>query len=95
MSLDNFLSYLQQLLTMVDSRNPYSVELAKAALRETFVLAKLSETADGFTLRTMSMALESFDHLALNRDQFAGVPGEYQENQKKRKRLGMMLVPRC
>ena len=29
MSLNSFLIYLQQLLTMTDSTNPYSVELAK------------------------------------------------------------------
>ena len=95
MSLDNFLSYLQQLLTMLDSSNPYSVELAKAALRETYVLAKLSGMADGITLRAMHEALERFDHFAETRDHFAGVRGEYQENQKKRKRLALMLVPGC
>ena len=95
MSLKSFLIYLQQLLTMVDSTNPYSVELAKSALRETFVLAKLSEMADGFTLRSMKNALDTFDQLVRNRDQFAGVPGEFQENEKKRRRLGMVLGPRC
>ena len=95
MSLNSFLIYLQQLLTMVDSTNPYSVELAKSALRETFVLARLSEMADGFTLRTMKNALDTFDHLVSSRDQFAGVPGEFQENEKKRRRLGMVLGPRC
>ena len=95
MSLNSFLIYLQQLLTMTDSTNPYSVELAKSALRETSVLAKLSNMADGFTLRTMKNALDTFDQLVMNRDQFAGVPGEFQENEKKRRRLGMVLGPRC
>ena len=95
MSLNSFLIYLQQLLTMVDSTNPYSVELAKSALRETFVLARLSEMADGFTLRTMKNALDTFDHLVSSRDQFAGVPGEFQENERKRRRLCAMLQPGC
>ena len=51
--------------------------------------------ADGFTLRTMKNALDTFDQLVRNRDQFAGVPGEIQENEKKRRRLGMVLGPRC
>ena len=42
MTMENFLSYLQQLLTMVDSRNECSIALAKTALSASFSLAKSS-----------------------------------------------------
>lgn len=42
MTMENFLSYLQQLLTMVDSRNECSIALAKTALSAVFSLAKSS-----------------------------------------------------
>lgn len=42
MTMENFLSYLQQLLTMVDSRNECSIALAKTALSAGFSLAKSS-----------------------------------------------------
>lgn len=42
MTMENFLSYLQQLLTMVDSRNECSIALAKTALAAVFSLAKSS-----------------------------------------------------
>ena len=41
-AVENFLSYLQQLLTMVDSRNECSIALAKTALSAVFSLAKSS-----------------------------------------------------
>ena len=40
MSFDNFLSYLQQLLSMVDPKNEYSIALAKTALFNTYMLTK-------------------------------------------------------
>ena len=39
--------------------------------------------------------VDAVDQLVSSRDQFAGVPGEFQENEKKRRRLGMVLGPRC
>lgn len=42
MTMENFLSYLQQLLTMVDSKNECSIALAKTALSAVFSLAKSS-----------------------------------------------------
>ena len=42
MTMENFLSFLQQLLTMVDSRNECSIALAKTALSAVFSLAKSS-----------------------------------------------------
>ena len=42
MTMENFLSYLQQLLTMVDSRNECSIALAKTALAKTALSAVFS-----------------------------------------------------
>lgn len=96
MSYDNFLSYLQQLLTMVDPKNKYSVALAKSALSQTIALARISGKTDvGPTLRIMRMAERQFENLAEHRADFAGVPGEYEKNSIKRRRLGLVLRPGC
>ena len=42
MSYDNFLSYLQQLLSMVNPKDKYSIALAKTALQSTIMLAQAS-----------------------------------------------------
>ena len=95
MSFNNFLSYLQQLLTMVDSDNEYSVALACNALSATINLARISGKADSVTLRTMMMAEQQFTYLAEHREEFAGVPHEYEQNERRRRRLGLMLRPGC
>lgn len=95
MSYDNFLSYLQQLLTMVESKNAYSVALAKSALSQTIALARISGKTDALTLRTMLMAERQFENLSEHRADFAGVPREYEENRIRRRRLGQVLRPGC
>ncbi len=95
MSFDNFLSYLQQLLTMVDPLDLHSVALAKGALSKTIALARISRKTDAVTLRTMVMAEEQFEYLADHRMDFAGVPGEYDKNAARRRRLGLVLRPGC
>lgn len=95
MSFDNFLSYLQQLLTMVEPENLYSVALAKGALSQTVALARISSKTDSVTYRTMLMAERQFEYLAEHRADFAGVPGEYDRNKIKRRRLGLILRPGC
>lgn len=95
MTMDNFLSYLQQLLTMVDPGNDYSIELAKTALSTVFSLAKVSGKADVLVLRTMKSAEAQFVYLAAHKADFVGVPGEYQKNQVKRQRLAHMVIPCC
>ena len=95
MSLNNFLSYLQQLLSMVDPANKYSVALAQAALDATVKLVRASGKADAVTMRTMVNAQREFRYLASHRDEFAGIPGDYNGNEQKRRRLGLMLQPGC
>ena len=95
MSLNHFFFYLQQLLTMVDPKNRYSVALAETALRATVDMAQISEKTDYLTYRIMSVAKHQFHYLVDHCEEYAGVPGEYQENEKKRRRLRMMLQPGC
>lgn len=95
MSLINFLSYLQQLLSMVNKEDKYSVSLAYTALTATIELVHASGKADGMTYRAMERAKMEFHYLADHCDEFAGVPGEYQENQRRRNRLRLVLHPGC
>ena len=95
MSMENFLSFLQQLLTMVESNNISSIALAKTALVSTIGVARSSGKVDAITLRSMMIAEQEFEVLVRHRDDFAGVPGEYQKNQVKRQRLVHMIRPGC
>ena len=63
MSYDNFLSYLQQLLSMVNPKDKYSIALAKTALSSTIMLAQASGKVDDRTSRSMGMAESLFQHL--------------------------------
>ena len=95
MSLNNFASYLQQILSMIDPNDPYSVALGKAALSATILLAETSHKADSLTLRAMRSADNQFQYLAENAKDFAGKPGQYEENEKRRRRLLMCITPSC
>lgn len=64
MSMSNFLSYLQQLLSMIDPENRYSVALAQTALDATVELAMASEKASPRTIRAMMAAKNEFQYLA-------------------------------
>ena len=95
MSHDNFLSYLQQLLSTVDPGNPCSVALGQTALDATVELVRASGKVDGYTIHLMVMAQDGFRHLVYHQKEYAGVPGEYKENEQKRRRLEMVLHPGC
>lgn len=95
MSMDNFLSFLQQILTMVEPANESSAALAKAALTSVLGLARSSGKADAITIRSMMIAEREFEYLVRHKYDYAGVPGEYQKNQVKRQRLAHMIVPSC
>ncbi len=95
MSLNNFLSYLQQLLSMIDPKNEYSVALAKGALSSTVALAIASGKIDGQTERVMRAANTMFEYLAENTKDYAGKPGKYDENERRIHRLLMSLSPSC
>ena len=51
MSLNIFISYLQQLLSMINPNNKYSVAMGKNALSATIALAIISDKIDGKTHR--------------------------------------------
>lgn len=95
MTMDNFLSFLQQILTMVDPKDTCSVELARTALTTVCGLANSSKKSDAITYRSMMMAVREFDFLVANRKDFVGKPGEYQNNLNKRQRLAHMIMPGC
>ena len=95
MSIDNFISYLQQLLSMIDPKDKYSLALAKSALTSTVNLAIASGRIDAQTHRAMVTAVNIFDFLAENAADFAGKPGKYLENEKRRHRLLMSISPSC
>ena len=95
MSMNNFLSFLQQLLTMIDNNDERSIELAKVALQSVVTLAKTSGKADAETLRAMKLAEMNFMHLVMHKDDFSGTPGNYKSNEMKRQRLKHMVSPGC
>ena len=95
MTMDNFLSFLQQLLTMVDKKDPQSIALAKASLIAVTGLARSSRKVDAITVRSMVIAERQFDYLVMEKEDFAGVKGAYQENKIKRQRLANVIMPGC
>lgn len=95
MTLNNFLSYLQQILSMVDPGNRKSVALAKSALTATMALAYDSGKVGSETARAMCIAEQQFDYLILHAKEFAGKPGEAEENYRRRNRLKLTLIPSC
>lgn len=95
MSMDNFLSFLQQILTMVEPENVYSVELAKAAMSSVIALARTSGKANAITIRAMEIAERKFELLVSHREDYAGKLGDVIQNQVKRKRLEHMIMPSC
>ena len=95
MSINNFLSYLQQLLTMINPKDKYSVALGKSALSATIALAEASGKIDMETRHAMMMAKHQFEYLAENAEDFSGKPGNLVMNRKRRRRLLMVLMPGC
>lgn len=95
MSLENYLMFLQQVITMTDPEDLSSRSLAKIAMESVLAMAYKSQMSDPVTIRAMRTALSSFDFLMSNRKDFAGKKGAYLENRAKRQRLEMALVPHC
>lgn len=95
MSLENYLMFLQQVITMTDPEDLSSRSLAKIAMESVLAMASRSHMSDPVTIRAMRTALTSFDFLMANRKDFAGKKGAYLENRAKRQRLEMALVPHC
>lgn len=95
MSLENYLMFLQQILTMTDPEDRTSKSLAKISLESVLALAEKSGMSDPVTLRAMRTALSSFEFLVYNRKDYAGKKGAFLENKAKRQRLLMALTPHC
>lgn len=95
MTLDNFLSFLQQIITMTDPNDRAAVALAKNALNSVLALGQCSGMTDAFTLRLMMRAENLLTQLLYHRDEFAGKPGDYAGNQNRRHRLRNVLTPGC
>ena len=95
MTLNNFLSYLQQLLTMVDPSNKYSCGLVKASLSSTVALAVGSGKADAYCIRVMRGAEANIDRLIVHADEFKGYTGAYELNMHNRKMLEQVCRPHC
>ena len=95
MTTTRFIHYLQEILTMVDPKDKYSVVLARNALSTTIGLALGSQKADSRTSRLMREAERQFDYLVKHADEYAGQPGDFAGNEQKRRRLEMVLSPYC
>ena len=95
MSLNNFISYLQQILSMIDPKDKYSVALGKNALSATIALAMASGKVDAKTEHVMKIAEHQYLYLAENAKDFTGKPGKFEENEKRRRRLLMAISPIC
>ena len=95
MSYDNFLSYLQQLLSMVNPKDKYSIALAKTALHSTIMLAQASGKVDDRTSRSMDMAESLFGYLVNHANDYKRVPGDLTGNKHKRLKLATAINPGC
>ena len=95
MSLENFMIFLQQIITMTDPGDPVSVALAKTSVESVIALAYSSQKVDPATWRVMYSAEMRLDQLLRHKQDFAGKPGDYIGNQNKRHRLLNVLRPGC
>lgn len=95
MSKGSFLRFLQSILTMVDPKDESSVALGFTTLISLVSMAKSSHKVDAFTLRMMRIAIANYEFLVENKNDFAGVPGDYHNNVAKRKRLENAISPGC
>ncbi len=93
MTIDNFLSYLQQILTMVDKNDEKSVSQARNALMSVGKLVEYSGKADLMTRRYIQYAIDIFDSLAEEAEDYAGRPGKSVINVQRRLRLKMAICP--
>ena len=95
MSVDRLICFLQELLTMLEPGNALSVASARAILDNLCGLLRSSGKCSSIVLRIADRFRENFVYYCHHREEFAGVPGEYQQNQAKRDRLRQTLYPGC
>ena len=93
MSFDMFVRLLQSLITMAD--RPENVEKALNILVSLDALCDTTNKIDGRTAYAIHEAANSFDIFVMQRDEFAGKPGDFENNRKKMQRLAMYLRPSC
>ena len=93
MSFEMFVRLLQSLITMADS--PENVEKAFKILDMLDDMCETTNKVDGRTAYAIHVAADSFDILVAQRNEFAGIPGDVNNNKKKRHRLAMYLMPGC
>ena len=95
MSLDDFLKFLQDILTMVEPGDANSVKLGKISVGSIVDLALNSGKVDPMTARVMREVTFAYENLVKRKKEFAGERGKFDENEQKRRRLTMVLHPRC
>lgn len=93
MEMDDFLVFLQQVLTMVDARDPGSIDLGNVALITVTGLARKSDRTSPMVLKTMEASMHLFGQLIAHREEFIPVPGETQKNQLRKQRLLKVIQP--
>ena len=96
MTVENFLSFLQQLLTIVNPNDQQSVNMVKSLLLDLKILSDHdTKTFGRLTYMTIAAANSQIDFLIEHSSEFAGKTGEYDANYKKRQRLHILLAPHC
>ena len=93
MTQSNFIFLLQQILTVTDKDNTYSVAFGKSVLESVISMAEASDKCSQQTKKVMTMALGCFDFLAQHADEYAFVQGEDEENAKKFQLLDNAVDP--
>lgn len=95
MTYESYIKFLQEVLTMVDNTDPHSIAHAKSLLQVLKGFVASSGMISPLTERIMNMSIAKFDYLAAHKHDFAGVPGDFNNNQRKRDRLAAVLQPAC
>ena len=95
MTTSRFIAFLQEILTMVDLNDEYSVALAKNAILATIGLARASQKTDFMTGRIMRSVELHLEELLRQAADFAGKPGDHIGNEQKRRKLEAMFFPHC
>ena len=93
MSFEMFVRLLQSLITMAD--RPENIKKALDILASLDEMCDTTDKIDRRTAYAIHVAADSFNIFVARRSEFAGIPGEFHTNKKKRQRLAMYLMPSC
>ena len=72
MTQKEFIEFLQKVLTLVEPENTCSVALARTAVLSMVTLSMETGKVDKTTATMMKSAVDDFDNLLKNREQFIG-----------------------